>query len=37
MNSPRTNTRGIKTLGIMANAGKPAALEVASAADAYLH
>ncbi len=37
MNSPQTRTqRQIKTLGIMANAGKPAALEVAAAADAYL-
>ncbi len=36
MNPSRTNTRGIKTLGIMANAGKPAALEVAAAADTYL-
>ena len=37
MNSPQTRMTGqIKTLGIMANAGKPAALEVAAAADAYL-
>lgn len=37
MNSPQPRTIGqIKTLGIMANAGKPAALEVAAAADAYL-
>ncbi len=26
----------MQTIGIMANAGKPAALEVAAAADAYL-